>query len=213
MTPWQIDALELANCNCAYGCPCQFNALPTTGVCEAAVGFMVRKGHYGQARLDGLNVAMMAKWPGPIHQGNGTIQLVVDERADAEQRRGLAAIFTGGDTDDMATAWWIFDKMAPNRLETLFRPVAVTIDLEERTGLVQVPGLLEIRAEPIRNPVTGAPHRARINLPFGFEYRQAEMASGTTRAMGAISLENNTATHAHITRIYMNNHGVIDHAA
>lgn len=213
MTPWQIDALELANCNCAYGCPCQFNALPTTGVCEAAVGFTVGKGHYGQARLDGLNVAMMAKWPGPIHQGNGTIQLIVDERADAEQRRGLEAIFSGGDTDDMATAWWVFNKMSPNRLETLFRPVDVKIDLEERTGRVHVPGLLEITAEPIRNPVTGAPHRARINLPFGFEYRQAEMASGTTKASGAIDLPNNTGTHSHITRIYMNNHGVIDHAA
>ena len=37
MTPWEFRAVELSNCNCAYGCPCQFNALPTHGNCEAAV--------------------------------------------------------------------------------------------------------------------------------------------------------------------------------
>ena len=31
MTPWEIKAKEFVNCNCAYGCPCQFNALPTKG--------------------------------------------------------------------------------------------------------------------------------------------------------------------------------------
>jgi len=213
MTPWQIDALELVNCNCNYGCPCQFNALPTTGACEAAVGFAISKGHYGQARLDGLNAAAMVKWPGPIHQGSGTIQIIVDERADADQRRGIEAILSGRDTDEMATAFWVFNKMSPNRLETLYCPIDVKIDVGERTGRVHVPGLLEITAEPIRNPVTGAPHRARINLPFGFEYRQAEVASGTTKATGAIDLPSNRGTHSHIARIYMNNHGVIDHAA
>jgi hypothetical protein len=37
MTPWEIRTIELANCNCAYGCPCQFNAYPTYGKCEAVV--------------------------------------------------------------------------------------------------------------------------------------------------------------------------------
>ena len=40
-----------------------------------------------------------------------------------------------------------------------------------------MPGLGEFRAEPIRNPVTGEEHRARIDLPKGFEYKLAEMAN------------------------------------
>ena len=24
MTPWEIHAIEVQNCNCSYGCPCQF---------------------------------------------------------------------------------------------------------------------------------------------------------------------------------------------
>jgi len=54
MTPWEIDAMEVANCNCNFGCPCQFNSLPTHGNCEAAVGFIVTKGHFGNVRLDGV---------------------------------------------------------------------------------------------------------------------------------------------------------------
>ena len=41
MTPWEIHAIEVSNCNCAYGCPCQFAALPTNGSGEAAVGYRI----------------------------------------------------------------------------------------------------------------------------------------------------------------------------
>jgi hypothetical protein len=34
-----------------------------------------------------------------------------------------------------------------------------------------------VRVEPIRNPVTGLEHSARINLPNGFEYNLAEMGN------------------------------------
>jgi hypothetical protein len=213
MTPWQIDMLELANCNCAFGCPCQFNARPTEGNCEAAVGFIIKEGQYGDVRLDGVKVGMQAHWPGAIHEGNGTIQLIVDSGASPEQRRAVETIFTGGDTEDMATVFWVFDKMAPNRMETLVAPIDIDIDPESRKGHVRIPGVFDILAEPIRNPVTGAEHRARINLPHGFEYRFAEMASGTTKSYGAIPLKKNNGTHAHIARLYMNGQGVIDHAA
>ena len=89
MTPWEIHAIEVQNCNCDYGCPCQFTALPTTGSCEAAVGFKIQKGNYGGVSLDGLSAGMTAKWPGPIHEGNRERQLIIDEKASSEQRAGL----------------------------------------------------------------------------------------------------------------------------
>ena len=31
---WQLSGNVLIACNCDYGCPCNFNALPTHGDCE-----------------------------------------------------------------------------------------------------------------------------------------------------------------------------------
>jgi len=57
MTPWEIKAREFGNCNCSYGCPCQFNDLPTHGNCEASVGFQIDEGHHGDVKLDGVRMA------------------------------------------------------------------------------------------------------------------------------------------------------------
>ena len=43
---------------------------------------------------------------------------------------------------------------------------------------VALPGWIDARGEPIRNPVTGEEHRARINLPHGFEYDTCEIGRG-----------------------------------
>ena len=42
---------------------------------------------------------------------------------------------------------------------------------------MRIPEVGEIAAEPITNPVTGDEHRARIVLPQGFEFHEAEMAN------------------------------------
>src|ERR1051326_4437636 len=51
-TNWMIKGREFAHCNCAYGCPCQFNAPPTHGDCKAIVGFQIDEGSPGSTRLD-----------------------------------------------------------------------------------------------------------------------------------------------------------------
>src|SRR5579864_7882135 len=83
---WELKATEFANCNCSYGCPCQFNGLPTHGNCRYVAGFQIEQGHFGDVGLDGLRAVTMAIWPGAVHEGNGTMQMVIDERADARQR-------------------------------------------------------------------------------------------------------------------------------
>jgi hypothetical protein len=154
-------------------------------------------------------MALTAHWPGPIHQGNGTLQLIVDERADAKQRDALLKIMSGKETDDMATMWWVYSAMSPNKPEPLFKPIEFDVDVESRRGSFRVPGVVETTGEPIRNPVTGAEHRARIDLPHGFEYRIAEMGSASTKATGAVKLDlkNSYAQFAHL---HLSNKGVVD---
>jgi len=191
MTEWFVKAREFSNCNCSYGCPCQFNALPTHGHCMASIGYQIDEGRFGDVKLDGLRAVATYKWPGAVHQGNGTMQLIIDERADGRQRDALLRVMSGKETKDMATVWWVYAAMCPTKLEPLFKPIEFEVDVDARRARLLVPGVVETVGEPIRNPVTGAEHRARIDLPNGFEYRLGEVASGTTKATAGIPLEMN----------------------
>jgi len=205
---WEIKGRELANCNCAYGCPCQFNALPTHGDCRAVIGYQIDQGHYGDIRLDGLRAALIASWPGAVHEGNGTMQVVVDERADAGQREALRKIIHGEDTKDMATMWWVYSAMSPNKLETLYRRIDFEVDVDERRGRMTIPGLVEMSGEPIRNPVTGAEHRARIDLPHGFEYEIAEIGSASSSVKGSLAMELKNS-YGQFAELHLSDSGVV----
>lgn len=189
MIEWFVKGKEFANCNCSYGCPCQFNALPTHGDCMAAIGYQFDEGRFGDVELGGLRAAATYKWPGAVHQGNGTMQLIIDERADTRQRDALVTVMSGRETEERATMWWVYAAMCPTKLEPLSAPIEFEVDVDARRARLVIPGLVETVGEPIRNPVTGIEHRARIDLPNGFEYRLGEVASGTTKATGAIKLD------------------------
>lgn len=212
MTPWTIQADEFGNCNCDYGCGCQFNALPTHGDCKAIVTYRIDRGHHGDVALDGLSCGAMYRWPGPVHEGDGEMQLILDERADEAQRRALETIMTGGDTEEMATMWWIFHAMCPTRHDTLTAPFEVDIDVEARRARVRVAGVYEASGRPIRNPVTGADHRVRIDLPNGFEYAIAEIGSGTSRSEGPIALDLDDS-YGQFAHLHLSNGGVVRDAA
>jgi hypothetical protein len=211
MIEWSVKGREFANCNCAYGCPCQFNALPTHGFCEASVGFQFDEGRFGDVRLDGLRAVAIYQWPGPVHLGNGAMQLIIDQRADTWQRDALTKIMSGKETNDGATMWWVFAAMCATRHPPLFLPIELKIDVDERMGHLVVQGVVESSGEPIRNPVTGLPHRARINLPNGFEYRIAEVGSGRTRASGRIELDLKDS-YAQFANIHLSHKGVVEGA-
>jgi hypothetical protein len=189
MVDWTIKAKEFANCNCAYGCPCQFNALPTHGDCKAIVGFDIEQGHHGTTRLDGLKAVGVLAWPGPIHEGGGEAQLIIDQRATPAQRESLLRILAGQDTEPGATVWQVFSTTLTQVHDPIFAPIEFVVDIERRTARLLVPGVIEGRGEPIRNPVTGAEHRARIDIPNGFEYRIAEMGRGWSKSAGAIKID------------------------
>lgn len=206
---WEIKGRNFSTCNCSYGCPCQFNALPTHGHCRATGCTQIDQGHYGTVKLDGLRAVGLYAWPGPVHEGNGTMQLIIDDRARSEQREALLKIMTGQDTADMATAWWVYAAMCPTKLEPLFKPIEFEVDVDARRARLVVPGILESSGEPIRNPVTGAEHRVRIDLPHGFEFRLAEIGSGRTKATGQITLDF-TNTYGQFTRIHLSHAGFVD---
>lgn len=205
---WEIKGREFVHCNCAYGCPCQFNARPTHGSCHAVAGIEIREGKHGSVRLDGLNIAAVLAWPGAIHEGKGQVVPIVDERATPEQREALLRIMSGLDTEPGATFFQVFSTTYEKVHDPVFAPIEFEVDVDGRTARLRVPGVIDARGEPIRNPVTGDEHRARIELPHGFEYAVAEIGHGWAKTSGAITLDM-ADSHAHFADLHMTGSGVV----
>ena len=205
---WSMQGLEFANCNCSWGCPCQFNGTPTHGNCGAFCFMQIDKGRFGDVPLDGLRWGILGAWPAAIHLGNGKFQTIIDERANPKQRQAIETVSHGGETEPGSLIWQVFSTTVTELLPTLYKPIELRIDYAARTASVKVPGLLDGKAESIRNPVTGAAHQVRVTMPTGFEFTESEVVSGKSRASGPIEL-NLDGSHAHLARIHWSTHGVV----
>jgi hypothetical protein len=206
---WHIRALEINTCNCDFGCPCQFNARPTRGDCRAAVAMRILSGHFGEVRLDGVTWAQLIAWPGPIREGGGEVQLVIDDRASRPQVDALFRILKGEETEPGATIFSVLAATIDRVHKPIFAAIEFEHDLAARRGRFAIPGLLEAIVEPIRNPVTGAEHRVRVVLPDGFEYREAEFAASRTRAADAAVPLEWQDRHGFLAAIEMTGKGVV----
>jgi hypothetical protein len=205
---WSIRGTQFANCNCAWGCPCQFNSPTTHGYCEAVEAGHIAEGRFGDTRLDGLNFVMLLKWPGEIADGNGREQIIIDERADPAQRAALRKILHGECTAPGATHFFVFNSTMSEVLDPLYAPIELAIDVAGRRATLEVPGVVRSQARSIVDPNSGGEFRAGFDLPNGFQLTHAEVGTGSTTTHGAISLDL-SESHAHFADLHMNQDGVI----
>ena len=169
---WNIEADFLQACNCDYGCPCEFSAPPTRGDCQGMGAWCIARGHYGDVKLDGLGLAFAAHWPKAIHEGNGTVCLFFDERANAQQRDALMQIASG---QAGGLPFEIIVTTFSKILDPQFVPFK--FNLNGRNSSVQVGDAINVALEPIKNPVTGEPESVRIEHSTGFIFKNAECVS------------------------------------
>jgi hypothetical protein len=186
---WYVEGIEFGNCNCDYGCPCQFESRPTHGHCRGFEALRIDRGHFGDVSLDGLRAALVYAWPGPVFEGNGEMQAIIDDRAEPPQRQALHTILHGGETEPGKTHWWVYHAMCSTVHEPLFKPIEFDVDLAARTARVVIPGLLESTGRPIRSQATGDEHRVRIDIPNGIEFELAEIGSASTSCTGTVRLD------------------------
>jgi hypothetical protein len=186
---WYIEGKSFGNCNCNYGCPCQFEDLPTHGNCQGFEVLHIDKGHFGDTDLTGLRAALLYDWPGPIFEGNGQMQVIIDESASTAQRTALEKVFHGEETDEAATHWWVFRAMSSTVHETLYAPIDYEVDIDARTARVAIPGILKASGRPIQAPHGGGEHRVRIDIPGGIEFELAEIGSASSKVTAAIKLD------------------------
>lgn len=170
---WRLNGQVLVACNCDWGCPCNFNARPTTGKCEGGWTWHVEQGSAGDVTLDGLSFSVYANWPGAIHEGNGEALVLIDERADAAQRAAIAEILGGTVGGPWAVLAWTWP--------TVHGPHTASYTLAfdgVRTSL-RCGDYVDVECGPITNPVTGAESYPGIVLPQGIVLKQGDL--GATR--------------------------------
>lgn len=203
---WRLEGEWIKNCSCAFGCPCDFNAKPTEGWCKGLAGMRITKGHFNDVKLDGLSFFVTVFFPGALHEGNGELQPIIDERANASQRDALFAIMSGENSNE-GTLFHIFSLIVTKMHDPVFAPISFAFDKNARTARLKIAGVLETDVEPIRNPVTGAPHRIRVVMPEGFEHIEGEIASCNIRSSGALKFETQ-GTHSTLAHVVQTPQGV-----
>lgn len=186
-TEWHLEGNWLKTCSCDPGCPCDFNADPTHHYCEGMFAMEVTDGQYGDVSLARSKWAATVHWPGPLHEGRGTLQPFLDASTSQEQRDALLAILSG---QAGGTLFEILAAITERVLEPQFVPIEFEFDMDKRTARFKAGDEIEAESAPIKNPVTGDEHRALVQLPEGFEYELAEIASAPVlKSTGAIKFE------------------------
>ncbi|HEY3185555.1 MAG TPA: DUF1326 domain-containing protein [Gaiellaceae bacterium] len=184
MAQWTLRGTMIVACNCDYGCPCNFNALPSRGFCEGGWTWHVDEGDFDGVRLDDLNFSVYVKWPGAIHHGDGEAVVLVDERADDAQRQAVETLVGG----DVGGPWGVLAWTWP----TVHGPVLASYDvaLDGIRSRLRIGEIVELELEPIANPVTGAEVTPGAVLPQGIIVKHADLArSKVFRIADAIALD------------------------
>jgi hypothetical protein len=181
---WQLRGSVFIACNCDWGCPCNFNARPSHGKCEGGWTWHVEKGTYGKVVLDGLSFSVYVNWPGAIHEGHGEALILVDERADAQQRAAIDTLLSG----KVGGPWGVLAWTWP----TVHGPHAVPYELhlDGINSRIRCGTYVEIEGGAIHNPVSGAAVTPGVVLPQGIIIKRGDLgASKVFRVSGGISYD------------------------
>jgi hypothetical protein len=136
---------------------------------------VVERGHFGDVSLDGTKWALTYHWPGPLHEGNGTAQPILDAGISDEQREALGAILSGAHG---GTFYGILAEIITTFHAPVVADIDIGIDVDARRAHCRVANVLDTATEPIG--VIGVeepqPYQIQVRIPNGFEYDLAEIA-------------------------------------
>lgn len=169
MADWRMRGTYFKSCSCAPGCPCDFMSPPTQGECEGFIGMRVDDGNFDGVSLAGAKWCVAFHWPGPLHEGNGTLKPYFDPSVTSEQLDALGQIMSG----QVGGTWF---EVIASIVTEVKEPAIAPIDFEVsgRRGTITVGSVMENRFVPIKNPVTGDEETVRVVIPGGMEYSRGD---------------------------------------
>jgi hypothetical protein len=174
---WRVSGDWFDVCKCAIPCPCTFAQPPTEGDCEGILAWHIGEGHFGDVRLDGLNMVALATFEGNIWGGaKADMAMFVDERADEGQREALQAIWSG-----QAGGWpGAFSEMIGNVRGMDFARIDFEIDDDLGSWRVEIPGTLLGEAEALTGPTAPEGARVQVHNAPGAEVGPGQVATWGT---------------------------------
>jgi len=135
----------------------------------------VREGHYGDVRLDDLNVVALGSFEGNIWEveANAVMGIYMDERADESQREALQMIFGG-----QAGGWpGEFASFIAEVRGIEYVPITFEIADDLAYWAAEVPGKATARAEALTGPTTSAGQRVQVHNAPGAEVGPGQIAT------------------------------------
>ena len=207
MPGWRMKGQYIKNCNCIATCPCDTIGVPYPGPgCEGVAGMHIAEGNFDGIKLDGLNWAVTYSWPGALHEGNGTAQPFVDERANEEQRNALLQIMSG----QAGNPWFeILTSVVTTFHPPQFVPIEFQFDKNKRRARVRIPGFAETVSAPLVIPPTGEEQRVQVCMPDGMEYKEMEVAqTEVLKGTGAIKFDHK-GTHSSLAEVEHTEKGLV----
>lgn len=204
---WKMKGHYIKNCNCNPTCSCDTTGIPSPQKgCEGMAGMEITEGNFGNVRLDGLKWVALYDWPGALHEGNGVLQPIVDERATSDQRHALLTILSG----QAGNFWFEFLASTITTLhEPKFLPIQFELDRKRRRARVVVPGFLETVSAPLNIPATDKHQQVIVQMPHGLEYKEFEVAQAVVlKGTGAIQFDYQN-THSSLAHVEHTHAGLV----
>ena len=172
---WRVVGDWFDVCKCRIPCPCTFAQAPSEGDCDGIMAWHIRRGNYGETRLDDLNVLTLSYFEGNVWAGQTkvTIGMYMDERADERQREGLQTIFGG-----QAGGWPAeFASLIGEVRGMEYAPITFEIADDLAYWAAEVPGRATARAEALTGPTTPSGVRVQVHNPPGSEVGPGQIAT------------------------------------
>jgi hypothetical protein len=144
---YSLEGTLIEACSCNVNCPCWIGEDPDLGECFAIVAYGIDRGQVKGLDVSGLSLVLICHIPGNVLNGNWQVVALVDERGTQEQRDALISAFTGQLGGPLGDLW---EALIGEVKGVEFVPVSHKV--ENGTGTLRVPGLVETEMSPYRGP-------------------------------------------------------------
>lgn len=147
---WRMEGGYIETCNCDVVCPCLINSIgnnkaPATYThCDLFLGYQIKKGHFKDVDLSGLNIVLAFYSPGYLMEiRNWKGAYYFDERATKEQYNALMEMFM----EDNGGQPQALKEMCQEILGV--RRAKIEIDMQERYCSIKVDDIAKARVDAI----------------------------------------------------------------